>query len=214
MGQSVNLVAGSIYNSLTVLRLADISPTGRRAWVCRCICGAEKLVEASKLTSGHIASCGCEGKIRRTRAARAVLITHGASGTLQYVAWQLMHDRCSNPNNENYHRYGARGIKVCERWRSYELFLADMGPRPPGLTLDRMDNDGGYRPDNCRWATRQQQSRNQSCNRRITAHGETRVLVEWAELSGIPRERIANRLKRGWIPERAIPLRREQHNGP
>lgn len=135
---------------------------------------------------------------------RRTMTVHGASRTLQYVAWQLMHDRCINPKNEAYHRYGGRGIRVCERWNDYALFFADMGERPEGLTLDRIDNDGNYEPSNCRWATRKEQMRNVSYNRRITVQGVTKTLAEWAELSGIKREKISWRLRRGWAPERAI----------
>lgn len=200
----INLTPGSRYNSLVVIRLSE-GPE-RRAWLCLCDCGVEKNVEASRLLSGHIISCGCVGKQRRIDGTRRAITTHGQSTSLQYIAWQLMHDRCENPTNENYPRYGGRGVHVCPRWRNYELFFEDMGVRPQGMTLDRIDNDGNYEPRNCRWATRSEQGRNKSTNRRITAHGETHVLAEWAEIAGIPRERIANRLRRGWSPERAIPL--------
>lgn len=200
----IDLTVGARFGSLTVLQLST-SP-GRRAWLCRCDCGVQKRVEASRLLSGHIVSCGCAGKLVRAAACRAVVVKHGRSTDLQYVAWQLMHDRCSNPKNESYPRYGGRGIRVCDRWKDYALFLTDMGDRPPGLTLDRKDNDGDYEPQNCRWATRTEQARNKSTNHRITVRGQTKILAEWAELSGIPRERIANRLRHGWSPERAIPL--------
>lgn len=203
MGAAINLKNGDKYGLFTVLVLKT-QQNGRRAWLCRCDCGTEKLVEASRLRTGHTLSCGCEGKRRRAKFASLAATTHGQSKSQQYIAWSLMHDRCRNPNNESYKRYGGRGITVCERWKSYENFIEDMGLRPNGKTLDRINNDGNYEPSNCRWATQKQQMRNMSANRHITAFGMEKTLVEWSEFSGHPRERIANRLRRGWSNERAI----------
>ena len=157
-----------------------------------------------RLRTGHIISCGCEGKRRRAKYAALAATTHGQSKTLQYIAWQLMIDRCNNPNNQAYKRYGARGISVCERWKIYDNFFKDMGPRPDGMSLDRINNDGNYEPSNCRWATQKEQMRNTSTNRRIKVFGVEKTLAEWSEFSRIPRSRIANRLRYGWTNERAI----------
>lgn len=121
--------------------------------------------------------------------------------------YDTMLQRCYNPRKMHYDRYGGRGIVVCERWRvSFDAFLADMGRRPgPGYSLDRIDNDGPYSPENCRWATRQEQARNRTSNRRLTHNGVTRTLQEWAEATGIGRAVIGARLdKLGWDIAKAL----------
>lgn len=127
----------------------------------KCDCGAEKSTRFSDMMSGKTVSCGChkaeQAAIRRT--------THGqtsAGGRApEYSSWANMHTRCENPNATHYDLYGARGIKVCGRWRSFEAFLADMGPKPtPGHSIDRINNDGNYEPGNCRWATDSEQMKN------------------------------------------------------
>jgi hypothetical protein len=117
-----------------------------------------------------------------------------------------MIDRTSNPDNRNFHHYGGRGITVCERWQSFENFAADMGPTfSPELTLDRIDNDRGYEPGNCRWATRAEQNRNQRRNRYVTWRGRTMVLTDWADLLGLNFDTVRKRLdKHGWPVERAL----------
>ena len=115
-----------------------------------------------------------------------------------------MKARCLNTNAPNYTSYGGRGITICERWMSFVNFLADMGERPPGTSLDRIDNDRDYCPDNCRWATPRQQSRNTRIARLITFNGETMRVVEWAERLGLNEYIIRSRLKYGWSVERAL----------
>lgn len=106
--------------------------------------------------------------------------------------------RCYNPSSNNFHDYGARGIRVCDRWRSFANFFADMGERPDGAMLDRIDNSGNYEPGNCRWATRVEQNRNKRSNVWLTINGETKLLKDWARESGIRHCVIRNRMKRGW----------------
>ncbi|MEH0578963.1 hypothetical protein QBA54_31840 [Streptomyces sp. B21-108] len=132
-------------------------------------------------------------------------VTHGMSGTPTYKVWRGMVTRTTNPRASNYQHYGARGIAVCARWRSFENFYADMGPGyGPGLTLDRIDVDGNYEPANCRWATPAVQSRNQRTNRVIEWGGVTAVLGEWAELLALDESTIRRRIKRGWTTERTL----------
>lgn len=125
---------------------------------------------------------------------------HGMYKTKVYHAWQTMRDRCSNPKNSRFHRYGGRGITVCERWQEFENFYADMGDAPRGTSLDRIDTDGNYEPSNCRWATPKQQSNNTSTNTHVTHDGKTQTLAQWAAELGIPYSRIVYRHTRGWQP--------------
>lgn len=116
----------------------------------------------------------------------------------EHKSWRGMIDRCNNPQHKNYHRYGGRGIKVCERWLTFKNFLEDMGERPEGMTLDRINNDGDYEPSNCRWATPKEQAQNTSTNVNITINGETHCLTEWSRISGINCKTLRRRLQNGW----------------
>lgn len=130
---------------------------------------------------------------------------HGLSGTLQYRIWNSMIQRCTNVQNPAYARYGGRGIAVCERWmQSFEVFYSDMGDRPKGMTLDRVDTDGDYEPGNCRWATAKEQARNTRSNRMLSFRGESKCLQEWSDAIGIDKSSLRERLDAGWSVERAL----------
>lgn len=124
--------------------------------------------------------------------------THGKSRTKIYQIWLAMRQRCYHLTNKQYKYYGGRGIKVCDKWKKFENFFADMGERPEGLSLDRIDNNGNYCPENCRWATRKEQSRNTGRNIRITLNGKTKVLKDWAKDTGINYYTLRGRLRKGW----------------
>jgi hypothetical protein len=126
------------------------------------------------------------------------------SRTPTYVSWASIAPRCGNPNHPAYPRYGGRGITVCERWASFENFLADMGERPAGLSLDRIDNNGNYEPGNCRWATPKEQSSNREGTRLIAWQGETLCVKEWSRRTGVSNATILCRLARGLPPERVF----------
>lgn len=178
------------------------SDCGRRVWVCKCDCGnSTRVSPASKLTRGNTKSCGC---LRSMRASQRG--THHKSKTAEYDTWIGIKKRCYNPSEPGYENYGARGITMCDEWRDdFEAFYRDMGCRPEGLSIDRIDNDKGYSKENCRWATREVQNTNKRSNRRITALGETRLLKEWAECTGINRTTLAYRLNElRWSPDRAM----------
>jgi hypothetical protein len=128
--------------------------------------------------------------------------THGKSRSPIYVCWQNIKQRCFNFKAAHYDRYGGRGITVCDRWLVFDAFVADLGPRPPGMTLERIDNDGPYSPDNCRWATRKEQSNNRFCNVRITHDGVTLTVAQWSERTGIHRNTIFGRHELGWSSDR------------
>ena len=134
---------------------------------------------------------------------------HGLAGSPEYISWRHMVKRCTDPTEPRYHRYGGRGIKVCARWlKDPSNFLADMGKRPsPEHSLDRIDNDGDYTPENCRWATLLEQVRNRGGRRptcRLTMQGETLTIVEWAQRTGLSTNQIRNRLRKGWSTHRAL----------
>jgi hypothetical protein len=149
-------VTGRRFGRLTVLGFSHTGKWGKAIWLCVCDCGNEAKISGEDLRSGNSASCGC---IRVARIS-ALNRTHGRSRTSVYNRWKEMHARCYNPKHPRYADYGGRGITVCERWHSFENFLADMGEPPPGLTLDRINNDLGYSPENCRWTTVSEQNSN------------------------------------------------------
>lgn len=129
---------------------------------------------------------------------------HGLTRTTVHNVWCGMRDRCLNPNNKDYSRYGGRGIAVCKRWLIFENFLEDMGHPPAGHSIDRIDNDGNYEPENCRWATGKKQSRNRRSNVLVTAFGETKTVAEWSLTCGVERKTLQYRIRAGWDHEKAV----------
>jgi hypothetical protein len=175
--------------------------SSRRAYVCRCDCGAEIVVTSNNLKTGNSKSCGCF-KADATHAAKFI---HGRNASdPTYSSWTAMHSRCSNTRREKYERYGGRGISVCDRWGEFEKFLADMGERPSGMTLDRIDVDGNYEPDNCRWATPSEQARNKSTNRFVEINGSRMILEDAAQMHGMLQSTLHKRLARGMSIEEAV----------
>ena len=172
---------------------------------CRCECGNEKNVRIDHLRSGRTKSCGCLN--REQTSARN--FKHGLRRHPLYTTWDCIRQRCTNPNNPNYKNYGGRGIRLCERWTTFANFIEDVGPRPPGRTLDRSDNERGYEPGNVRWATKHVQTRNSRRNRLLTFEGKTRCLSDWATEKGIDRQTLSLRLDRlGWSVEKALTTKR------
>lgn len=130
---------------------------------------------------------------------------HGLTNHPDYGLWHGILQRCNNPHDKTFYKYGARGISVCERWSRFDCFLADMGPRPSGQhSIDRIDNDGDYKPENCRWATAIEQANNRRTNRLLTYKGKTLTLIEWVRNLGLNEERTRSRAKRHWSVERIL----------
>lgn len=169
-------------------------------WFCVCDCGGSKSVIANALNSGKTKSCGCLYKEARPFANRKTGDSRKAS---EYRAWYHMKERCYSKKDPRYKNYGGRGIKVCDRWlgdKGYQNFISDMGYKPlPSMSLDRHPNiDGDYEPNNCRWATDIQQSRNKTDSRFLVIDGVKKCLSEWSEEHGIKQSIVWKRLRRGW----------------
>lgn len=176
--------------------LSTTTKTKRVRWACQCDCGNTTSVSSDNLKSGNTTSCGC--------AKFTAKLIHGMTGTPTYKAWDGMIQRCTNINDAGYADYGGRGITVCDRWLVFSNFLEDMGVKPDGHELERMDNNRGYYSENCKWATRKEQNKNKRNNRLLTMGEDTLCLCDWAEKTGINGSTIIERLKRGWSVERAL----------
>jgi hypothetical protein len=196
-------LTGRTYGRLTVVAYA-----GRRRWHCRCACGSLRVVRGPDLKNGNSKSCGCLSREVSAATARAHNRRHGMRDTPEYAAWKALRGRCLHPGHQAYHNYGARGVRVCERWAGAEGFVnffADMGPRPSSHhTLERIDNEGHYEPGNCCWATTKAQSRNKRTSFFIEHQGRRLTLAGWAEVTGLSRYCIRRRLKAGWDVARAL----------
>lgn len=194
-------LTGRVVGHLTILRRSDKNKFGKTWWICQCSCGRTKTIVGSSLSSERTQTCG-QCIIREDTGNR--FRKHGKTGTRVYRLWKAMMTRCYNPNAINYHNYGGRGIRVCDRWMDFSNFYADMGEPAAGMTLDRIDNSTGYGPSNCRWATLLEQQNHRRNNRKLTLNGETRNVSEWARHLGMHATTIHVRLGKGWPLERVL----------
>jgi len=196
-------------------RLTTIGPRfilGKLTYqTCQCACGNTAVVMRQCLGK-QTHSCGCLAK--EVTRNRSITHGHGVHGKQppEYRAWSSMHTRCYNQKVKSYPHYGGRGIEVCSRWKAenggYLNFLEDMGPRPsPKHSVDRIDVNGDYCPENCRWATAKEQANNKRCNRHITAFGETKTISEWSRVYGVGITTINHRINKGWTHEQAVSQR-------
>jgi len=206
MGKFIDLT-GKKFGRLCVISKGPESKNsiGRKVfkWIVLCDCGNTTMVSSAKLNNSHTRSCGCLQTETMIGAAKK----HGMRRSPEYYSWASMKNRCLCETSQSYPRWGGRGVKIHEPWvKSFEQFYADMGKRPPGTTLDRIDNDGDYTPWNCQWASPSQQSNNQRNTRKLTANGVTKTISEWALLLGISRDAIRSRLKRGQSIESIVAL--------
>lgn len=191
------------HTRITVLAAERIAGIKDKVAKCICHCGAHFAASLSKVNRGQTRSCGCMGRA----ATRARLTTHSMRGTPEYKVWSAMKDRCFRAQSEKYADYGGRGITVCDAWvTSFEAFIADMGPCPDGLTLERIDVNGNYEPGNCRWATTVEQNRNKRKSITVEYQGMTMNLADLAELTGIAYKRLRYRIRRGMSADAAVRL--------
>lgn len=203
------------FGRLLLLEYKESDKRGQALWYARCDCGASCVVVARRVKDGSVVSCGCFHRQRSAETARKLFTKHGGFGTPEWLAWKNMHTRCSNPAYASFHRYGGRGIKVDPRWASFDQFLSDMGPRPsPAHSIDRIDNDGPYSPENCRWATRGEQASNRRTNRMLVFGGKQTTLSDLARQSGISVQLLSYRLRAGWTLEKAITAPRPRDRSP
>lgn len=201
-------IAGLKFNRWTALSPVRSTRHGV-VWLCRCDCGTEREVRSDHLRANTTKSCGCHNREQASARFKKLKSKHlhtvGGKVSSTYGTWHAMIQRCTNPKNSRFHAYGGRGINVCDRWKnSFENFLNDMGERPKGLSLDRIDNDRGYFPENTRWATSKQQVFSQRSTKRITFNGTTLTQSDWARRLGGATNLIYRRLKDGWSLERAL----------
>jgi len=186
-------LSGKIYGRLTVIKRLPNNKFKSAVWLCKCECGKEAEVETGNLKSGNTMSCGCI----HSEVLAAKNTTHGKSHLPEYRVWAAMRDRCYLTTCNVYHHYGGRGIKVCDRWRySFENFIFDMGPRPSKKhSIERDDNDADYGPENCRWATKREQLRNQRSNRWFEWAGKKMIAADFALFVGLKSSAIYGHLK-------------------
>lgn len=204
-------LTGQQFGRLTVVQFAGKYNGSRNSlWQCVCECGQEAFIPTGRLRDGSSRSCGCLQRELTSQRFR----THDMRNSPTYQGWKSMLQRCCNRSNPAWGRYGGRGIAVCKRWRnSFQSFAQDMGDRPEGTTLDRINNDGDYEPGNCRWATHSEQARNKRNNSLLTIDGVTRCIPEWADISGIHAKTIWSRVNYyGWDDKSAVfkPARQRQ----
>ncbi len=206
MPSKKSIPVGTVFARLTVLG-PGVSENHLSTSICKCACGTvatilnKCLLRAVRPTE----SCGCLQKERASAAQHKHGFSKRSGRSPTYKSWTDMIQRSTNPNSPHWMNYGGRGIKVCDRWRSFETFLADMGDCPKGLEIDRWpDKNGNYEPGNCRWATTIQQGRNKRNNRVFTVRGLTACLSELCELFGVSYSRTIQRLDAGWDAEEAF----------
>jgi hypothetical protein len=197
--------SGKRYGRLVVLNYTHSNKDKKACWDCKCDCGNIHNATGKSLRSGKCKSCGCLADETRGDA----IATHGycrGGKRAEYHVWRSMKERCSNPNNKQYSRYGGRGIKICKRWfNSFAFFIKDMGDKPsPGMTIERINNNGGYNPKNCKWATWSEQQNNKSTTRFLVLNGRKETIKQWSEITRIPYQAIVTRLYRGWSEERTL----------
>lgn len=183
-----NNLVGQKFGKLTVIAIHSRDKRKNLLWACQCECGGNTVANAYDLRVGKVKSCKCLSK-------RGMHTTHGmarsgSKRSKEYNIWAAMLQRCNNPNDPNYSRYGGRGVTVCDEWKSFENFYADMGDKPEGKSLDRIDNDKGYNKENCEWRSLHEQSRNKRSTKFLYYYGEKYVQIDLLRKLGVSRQAL------------------------
>lgn len=206
-------ISGMVFNEWTVIKETGRNRSGGAMFLCRCSCGKEKIVDGRSIRSGASKNCGHNRLEKALKMAVKAVTKHGGKRERLYGVWSGMRDRCNNENSRFYHRYGGRGIKVCDEWdSSYENFrnwAMNNGYDPTlpkgSCTIERVDNDREYSPDNCVWTSSKKQCNNRGNNHIIEFGGESHTIAEWSELTGIRKDTLRRRIcVYGWDVERAL----------
>lgn len=195
-------LTGQKYGKLTVIGIAVDDPGKKKKWICCCDCGRKTIVAASNLRSGHTTQCLFCGYNEATKKKR----THGASRTPIYYVWNAMINRCNNPEFKSYKDYGGRGIRVCSEWEKSAVFIkwALENGYKDGLEIDRIDVEGDYCPENCRWITRLENANNKRNNKVVEHNGEFKTLAEWARYYNVNYKNLSRNLLKGYTLEDAV----------
>lgn len=192
---TVKDLTGQVFGKLTVLERAPRPGSKRAFWLCRCVCGQQTVKMGKYLLSGDTSSCGCEQKAMRARGNAKYGAIQAKDHPREYSIWRSMKSRCYVRSSSNYKFYGALGVTICDRWRGdFSAFLSDMGVCPPEHTIDRIENDKGYEPGNCRWATWEMQLNNTSRNVVVQFDGTRTTLALAARAAGVDYQRLYTRM--------------------
>ncbi len=195
---------GKVFGRLTVVSESQARDShGNVVWNCLCECGNTKATTSSNLRTGQTKSCGCLFLEVAAEKGRKKA-THNMTDSKTYTVWVGMKGRCLNAKNPKYANYGKRGIRVCDRWMTFEGFLADMGECPEGMSIERKNVNGDYEPDNCIWADQKTQQNNRRDNVRLEFMGRNLTLAQWQDETGISQDAISWRIKNGWTVASAL----------
>ena len=200
-----NTILDQKYGRLTILELAGKNKFGHMLVKCKCECGNTMVTEATRVIHGKTLSCGC---LQKEVAAKRMTV-HGMTNTRLHAIWQAMIRRCEDPKNNRYYSYGAKGIAVCNEWKDFTNFKnwSFANGYSEELSIDRINNDKGYCPENCRWATKIQQANNKTNNRMLTYKGQTKTAKQWSRFFGFDYKYFHEKLKKcGWSIEKVLEI--------